>query len=45
MTKKEWNQKELKEFENIIKENLSWLGLNWDKTFNQSNKSSSRSNY
>jgi len=28
-----------KEFENKIKENLLWLGLNWDKTFNQSNKS------
>ena len=25
-----------KEYENKIKENLTWLGLNWDKTFNQS---------
>jgi len=25
-----------KEFENKIKENLSWLGLDWDNTFNQS---------
>lgn len=27
-----------KEFENKIKENLSWLGLDWDETFNQSNR-------
>tara|TARA_B100000029_G_scaffold300748_1_gene293668 strand:- start:1 stop:1335 length:1335 start_codon:yes stop_codon:yes gene_type:complete len=27
-----------KDFENIIKENLSWLGLNWDQTFNQSQR-------
>ena len=27
-----------KEFENKIKENLSWLGLNWDQTFNQSER-------
>ncbi len=27
-----------KEFENKIKENLTWLGLNWDKTFNQSDR-------
>jgi len=27
-----------KEFENKIKENLSWLGITWSKTFNQSNK-------
>ncbi len=27
-----------KEFENKIKENLNWLGLNWDKTFNQSDR-------
>ena len=27
-----------KEYENKIKENLSWLGLNWDKTFNQSER-------
>ncbi len=27
-----------KEFENKIKENLSWLGLNWDQTFNQSDR-------
>ncbi len=27
-----------KEFENKIKENLSWLGLNWDNTFNQSER-------
>ncbi len=29
-----------KEFENKIKENLSWLGLDWNKTFNQSERSS-----
>ena len=27
-----------KEFEDKIKENLSWLGLNWDQTFNQSER-------
>ncbi|MDC0248387.1 glutamate--tRNA ligase [bacterium] len=27
-----------KEFENKIKENLSWLGLDWSKTFNQSER-------
>ena len=27
-----------KEFENKIKENLSWLGLDWNKTFNQSGR-------
>ena len=27
-----------KEFENKIKENLSWLGIDWDETFNQSNR-------
>ena len=27
-----------KEFENKIKENLSWLGLHWNKTFNQSDR-------
>ena len=27
-----------KEFENKIKENLIWLGINWDKTFNQSDR-------
>ena len=27
-----------KEFENKIKQNLSWLGLDWDETFNQSNR-------
>jgi len=27
-----------KEFENKIKENLSWLGLFWDNTFNQSER-------
>jgi len=27
-----------KEFEKKIKENLTWLGLNWDKTFNQSDR-------
>ena len=27
-----------KEFEDKIKENLSWLGLDWDETFNQSNR-------
>ena len=27
-----------KEFENKIKENLSWLGLVWDNTFNQSER-------
>ena len=27
-----------KEFENKIKENLSWLGLIWDNTFNQSDR-------
>jgi len=27
-----------KEFENKIKENLKWLGVNWDKTFNQSDR-------
>ena len=27
-----------KEFENKIKENLLWLGLDWDETFNQSNR-------
>jgi len=27
-----------KEFEKKIKENLNWLGLNWDKTFNQSER-------
>ncbi|MBI66039.1 MAG: glutamate--tRNA ligase [Candidatus Marinimicrobia bacterium] len=25
-------------FENKIKENLTWLGVNWDKTFNQSDR-------
>ena len=24
-----------KEYEKLIKENLKWLGINWDKTFNQ----------
>tara|TARA_Y100001970_G_C14256783_1_gene876118 strand:+ start:6546 stop:7880 length:1335 start_codon:yes stop_codon:yes gene_type:complete len=28
-----------KEFEKKIKEDLSWLGINWDKTFNQSERS------
>ena len=27
-----------KDFENKIKENLLWLGLDWDDTFNQSNR-------
>ena len=27
-----------KEYENKIKENLTWLGLKWDKTFNQSDR-------
>ena len=27
-----------KEFENKIKENLTWLGVRWDKTFNQSDR-------
>jgi len=27
-----------KEFENKIKENLLWLGINWSKTFNQSDR-------
>ncbi len=27
-----------KEFENKIKENLTWLGVKWDKTFNQSER-------
>ena len=27
-----------KEFEEKIKENLNWLGINWDKTFNQSKR-------
>ena len=27
-----------KEYENKIKENLTWLGLNWDITFNQSDR-------
>ena len=27
-----------KEYENKIKENLTWLGLSWDKTFNQSDR-------
>lgn len=27
-----------KEFENNIKEDLIWLGINWDKTFNQSDR-------
>ena len=27
-----------KEFENKIKENLTWLGVKWDKTFNQSDR-------
>ena len=27
-----------KEFENKIKENLLWLGLDWDETFNQSSR-------
>jgi len=26
------------EYENFIKENLTWLGINWSKTFNQSNR-------
>ena len=30
-----------KEFENKIKENLLWLGLDWDQTFNQSNRQDS----
>ncbi len=29
-----------KEYENKIKENLSWLGLNWINTFNQSERTS-----
>ena len=29
-----------KDYENKIKENLSWLGLDWNKTFNQSERSS-----
>ena len=27
-----------KEFENKIKENLSWLGIDWNSTFNQSGR-------
>lgn len=27
-----------KEYESFIKENLNWLGINWSKTFNQSNR-------
>ena len=27
-----------KEFENKIKENLTWLGVQWNKTFNQSER-------
>ena len=27
-----------KDYENKIKENLSWLGLDWNKTFNQSER-------
>ena len=27
-----------KEYENKIKENISWLGLSWSKTFNQSQR-------
>jgi len=27
-----------KEYENDIKRDLSWLGINWDKTFNQSDR-------
>ena len=29
-----------KEYENKIKENLSWLGISWSKTFNQSQRGS-----
>ena len=29
-----------KDYENKIKENLSWLGLDWNKTFNQSERNS-----
>ena len=32
------NSRSTKEFENKIKENLTWLGVNWDKTFNQSDR-------
>ena len=31
-------QKSKKEFEISIKENLSWLGIDWQKTFNQSSR-------
>ena len=27
-----------KEYEKDIKKDLSWLGINWDKTFNQSDR-------
>ena len=26
------------EYENFIKENLTWLGINWENTFNQSDR-------
>ena len=32
------NSRSTKEFENKVKENLTWLGVNWDKTFNQSDR-------
>jgi len=28
----------IEDTENKIKENLTWLGVNWDKTFNQSDR-------
>ena len=32
------NERSTKEFEILIKQNLQWLGLNWSKTFNQSQR-------
>ena len=32
------SERSKKEYENKIKENLSWLGLSWSKTFNQSQR-------
>jgi len=32
------NERSKKKYENIIKENLLWLGIDWSKTFNQSDR-------
>ena len=32
------SERSKKEFENEIKNDLNWLGIHWDKTFNQSSR-------